>query len=256
MLNILNTAARAGKPEMVSRVLESLSTLGNDPQEHHLVALMEAYVGAGQVPEAMQVLSTIRSVGLTPTSVTAEPILAVLSSANVVDSAFYALEDLKGKGEIIDITALNVIIEAASRLNDLQRVRANQMAAKDLGVHLDIDSYNSALSACAVSNHRALGDTILKEMTEDGISPNGKTYHHMILLCTKQAKYDDAFFFLEKSKSEGYKPSIEVYRELAMKCQASKDARWRLVVEEMESMGYKMDFPKPKNRSYGNQRAT
>ena len=239
LLSILNVAARAGKPEMVSRVLEALSGLGIEPQEHHLVALMEAYVAAGQVPEAMQVLSTIRSVGLHPTAVTAEPILAVLSSVDVVDNAFYALEDLKAKGEVIDITALNVIIEASSRLNDLQRVRANQMAASDLGVKLDIDSFNSALSACVGSNHRALGDTIMKEMAEAGITPNGTTYHHMIRLCTKQAKYDDAFFFLEKSKSEGFKPTREAYRELAIKCQANKDARWQLVVEEMESLGYK-----------------
>ena len=224
---------------MVSSVLEALSKYSIEPQEHHLVALMEAYVGAGQVPEAMQVLSTIRSVGLRPTSVTAEPILAVLSSADVVDNAFYALEDLKAKGEVIDITALNVVIEASSRLNDLQRVRANQMAASDLGVELDIDSYNSALSACVQSSHRALGDTLLKEMAEAGVTPNGTTYHHMILLCTKQVKYDDAFYFLEKSKSEGYKPSREAYRELAIKCEAIRDERWRLVVEEMESLGYK-----------------
>lgn len=245
MLSILNVAARAGKPEMVSRVLEAMSGLAIEPQEHHLVALMEAYVGAGQVPEAMQVLSTIRSVGLHPTAVTAEPILAVLSSADVLDNAFYALEDLKAKGEVIDITALNVIIEASSRLNDLQRVRANQMAASDLGVKLDIDSFNSALSACVGANHRALGDTIMKEMAEAGITPNGTTYHHMILLCTKQAKYDDAFFFLEKSKSEGYKPAREAYRALVIKCQASQDARWQLVVEEMESLGYKWVPPRP-----------
>lgn len=230
---------------MVSRVLEALSSIAIEPQEYHLVALMEAYVAAGQVPEAMQVLSTIRSVGLQPTAITAEPITAVLSSADVVDKAFYALEDLKAKGEVIDITALNVIIEASSRLNDLQRVRANQMAAADLGVELDIESYNSALSACVGSNHRALGDTIMKEMAEAGISPNGATYHHMIMLCTKQAKYDDAFFFLEKSKAEGYKPSREAYRELAIKCEASRDARWRLVVEEMESLGYKWVAPRP-----------
>jgi pentatricopeptide repeat protein len=108
----------------------------------------------------------------------------------------------------------------------------------------DIDTYNSALSVCASSSHRELGDTILKEMNEDGISPNGATYHHLILLCATQPLYDDAFYYLEKSKAEGFKPREEAYRSLAIKCESERDPRYKLVVDELVSLGYKLEKPR------------
>jgi hypothetical protein len=247
--NVLNVAARSGRPELVTRVLDVLPVLSVQPQEYHLVALMEAYVKAGQVPQALQVLSMIRSVGLLPTRHTAQPILDVLTTPELVDQAFFALEDVKAQGQSIDITAFNVLIEASSRLEDVQRVRATQLAASDLGVVPDIDTFNSALAVCIPASHRALADTILEEMKQHGISPNGWTYHNMILTCLTQPKYDDAFFYLETSKSEGYKPLVEAYRKLALRCSSANDARSKMVIDEMESLGYKMEFPRDKERT-------
>lgn len=245
---MLNVAARTGNPDMVTRVLDVLPVLSVQPEEYHLVALMEAYVKAGKVPQALQVLSMVRSVGLAPTRNTAQPILDVLTTPELVDQAFFALEDMKAQGETIDITAFNVLVEASSRLEDVQRVRATQMAAPDLGVSPNIDTFNSALAVCITAKHRALGDTILEEMKQAGITPNGQTYHNMILICLTQAKYDDAFFYLETSKSEGFKPQAEAYRRLAMKCSSSSDGRAKMVIDEMESLGYKMEFPRDHQR--------
>ena len=245
---MLNVAARTGNPDMVTRVLDVLPVLSVQPEEYHLVALMEAYVKAGKVPQALQVLSMVRSVGLAPTRNTAQPILDVLTTPDLVDQAFFALEDMKAQGQTIDITAFNVLVEASSRLEDVQRVRATQMAAPDLGVSPNIDTFNSALAVCIPAKHRALGDTIMEEMKQAGITPNGQTYHHMILICLTQAKYDDAFFYLETSKSEGFKPQAEAYRRLAMKCSSSSDGRAKMVIDEMESLGYKMEFPRDHQR--------
>lgn len=243
LCSILNIAAHSGKPQMVTRILDILPVLSVQPEEHHLVALMEAYVKAGQVPQALQVLSMVRSVGLSPTSHTARPILDILTTPELVDQAFFALEDMKAQGQKIDITAFNVLMEASSRLQDVQRVRATQMAASELGVVPDLDTFNSALAVCVPASHRALGDTIMEEMKKAGISPNGLTYHNMILICLTQAKYDDAFFYLETSKSEGFKPLAEAYRQLAIRCSNAKDPRSKMVIDEMESLGYKMEFP-------------
>ena len=244
LCSVLNVAAHTGKPDMVTRVLDILPVLSVQPAEYHLVALMEAYVRAGQVPQALQVLSMVRSVGLTPTRHSAQPILDILTTPEIVDQAFFALEDMKAQGQTIDVTAFNVLMEASSRLQDVQRVRATQMAASDLGIVPDIDTFNSALAVCIPASHRALADTIMEEMKQAGVSPNGLTYHNMILICLTQATYDDAFFYLETSKSEGYKPLAEAYRRLALKCSSARDPRSKLVIAEMESLGYKMEYPK------------
>ncbi|WRT68013.1 uncharacterized protein IL334_004988 [Kwoniella shivajii] len=238
ILSMLNAAGRWGRPDFASTILESLRI---PPQEQHLAPLLEAFCNAGQVPDAFRVLSSIRDAGLTPTMATVQPLVSVLTNAEVIDQAFYALEDMHKAGESVDITALNALIDASARLGDLQRARATQTAATDLGLTPNIDTFNLVLSCCAVTKHRALGDTILNELVSLSISPSATTYEHMINLCLTQSKYEDAFYYLEKSKSDNFKPSYALYNSLVRKCISLNDSRWRLVVEELKTVGYRVD---------------
>ncbi|WVW84935.1 hypothetical protein I302_106971 [Kwoniella bestiolae CBS 10118] len=262
ILSMLNAAGRWGRPDFASSILESLPV---PPQEQHLAPLLEAFCNAGEVPNAFHVLVSIRDAGITPTMATVQPIVSVLSNAEVVDQAFYALEDLYKAGQPIDITALNALIDASARLGDLQRARATQAAAVDLGLTPNVDTYNLVLACCVAAQHRPLGDTILNEMTTQSIPPNATTYEHMINLCLTQPTYEDAFYYLEKAKGDGFKPSYAVYNSLVRKCVPLNDSRWRLVVDEMKSIGYRLDNElhefinsggKPRDRAaHGRQRS-
>jgi pentatricopeptide repeat protein len=203
------------------------------------VPLIEAFVHAGQVPQAIQVLATMRSAGLTPTLRTAEPIASALASAELIDQAFYAIEDLPAG--TVDVAALNALILASARLGDLQRVRATQTAASALGIEPDIDTFNLTFAGCITAGHRPLGDTLLDEMAKAGIQPNATTYERMILLCLIPVKYDDAFYYLEKMKVDGFPPPYSVYRAILRKCIDAGDRRWRMVVEEVQSLGLRLD---------------
>ncbi|KAK8858809.1 hypothetical protein IAR55_003039 [Kwoniella newhampshirensis] len=238
LASMLNAAGRWGRPDLASTLLESLPTA---PQEQHLAPLLEAFCNAGQVPNAFHVLSSIRDAGLTPTLATVQPIVAVLKNAEVIDQAFYALEDMHKAGQPVDIAALNALIEASARSGDLQRVRATQMAAGDLGLSPNIDTFNLVLSCCITTRYRPLGDTVLSEMVAHDIAPNSTSYENMVLLCLTQATYEDAFYYLEKTKSDGFKPSYAVYEALMRKCVTLQDSRWRLVMDEMKAVGYRMD---------------
>nr|ODN92368.1 hypothetical protein L204_05467 [Cryptococcus depauperatus CBS 7855] len=238
ILSMLHAAGRWGRPDFSSSILQLLS---GPPQEHHLAPLLEAFCNAGEVPNAFQVLTTIREAGLEPTMSTVQPIVAVLKSVEVIDQAFYTLEDMHKAGKTVDITALNSVIAASTALRDLQRTRATQMAAADLALVPNLDTYNLVLQCCAAIEHRPLGDVLLSEMTTQGISANATTYEHMIRLCLTQPSYEDAFYYLEKMKADGFKPSYDVYTALIEKCVALSDSRWRLVVEEMRTVGYKID---------------
>lgn len=234
---------------MATAALELLPVLSVTPREHHLVPLLEAYVNAGQVPNAIRVLSTIRAAGMVPTMATAEPIISILDNVDVLDQAFYALEDMRNNGQPVDITALNALVEASTRLQDLQRARATQLAAGALGVTPNRDTYNSVLAACVHAKHRQLGDSILSEMDSASISVDAVTYRHLIMLCLTQSTYEDAFFYLEKMKAESFEPTLDIYRALVLKCFSAGDRRWRLVVEEMEALGLRLD-PATRQRLY------
>ncbi|WVQ73353.1 hypothetical protein IAR50_002921 [Cryptococcus sp. DSM 104548] len=238
IISILNAAGRWGRPDISS---DFLSLLPGPPQEHHLAPLLEAFCNAGEVPNAFQVLSTIRDAGLVPTLATVQPIVAVLTNTEVIDQAFYTLEDMHSAGQPVDVVALNAVIEASVKIGDLQRARATQMAAGDLGVTCNIDSFNLVLQGCVDSTLRTLGDTLLSEMAAEGITPNASTYEIVIELCATQPSYEDAFYYLEKMKGEGYKPTITVYETLVRKCIKMNDPRWTMVVDEMRDVGHKVD---------------
>jgi pentatricopeptide repeat protein len=226
---------------MASNALECLPLLSVQPREHHLAPLLESFCNAGQVPDAIRVLASIRATGIAPSLATVQPIVSVLSTIELVDTAFYALEDMHNAGDKLDISALNAIIEASVRLDDLARVRATQAAAESLDLVPNIDTFNLVLSGCISSQHRQLGDTVLGEMALAEIAPDSTTFERMIILCLTQPTYDDAFYYLDRMKAQNIKPSYSVYSALVRKCASVKDSRWKLAMEELESVGYKAD---------------
>lgn len=238
ILSMLNAAGRWGRPDFSSTILELLP---GPPQEHHLAPLLEAFCNAGEVPNAFHVLSTIRSTGLTPTLSSIQPIVNVLKSAEVIDQAYYTLEDMHKSGQAVDIVALNAVVAASGAIGDLQRARATQSAIPEFGMTPNIDTYNLVLQCCVVTTHRALGDTLLSEMATQNIQPNATTYDYLIHLCLTQPSYEDAFYYLEKMKADGFKPGYAVYASLVKKCVRMGDSRWRLVVDEMKDVGYKIE---------------
>lgn len=239
---ILDVAGRWGKPALSSRVLNVLATRSLPINEHHMTAVLQAYVNAGQVPEALRAISEMRLAGLTPTLESVEPVISSLTSADIVDQAFYGLEDISRSGDQVDVIALNALIKASLRLGDIQRVRATQAAASNFGVQCNEESFNLVLEGCVSTGHRALGDAVLTDMAAAGVTPNQDTYELMVNLCLPPAMYEDAFYYLEKMKTSGYTPSASVYNSILRKCLGANDERWKLVQKEMASIGHSVDL--------------
>lgn len=240
LLAVLAVAGRWGRTDLATAALGQLANIKVRAQEHHFAPLLEAMCNEGRVPEALRLLGKMRAAGVPPILRTVQPLVKVLNSADVIDQAFYELEDMAAAGEAVDVAALNAVIAASAQIGDLQRARATQLAAESLNVQPDIDTFNLVLRACEKASHRVLGDTVLSELTAAGLQPNAETYQALILLCLTQNPFEDAFFYLEKMKAAGFTPPKSVYVELAFKCVRTDDKRWRLVVEEAQSAGYAM----------------
>ncbi|CAK9784581.1 hypothetical protein CC85DRAFT_282990 [Cutaneotrichosporon oleaginosum] len=243
ILSVLAVAARWGKPTLATRALAALSDIGVTKKEHHLTPLIEAFCRDGRVPDAIEAVGLIRESGITPSLMTVRPIVDVLRSAEVIDQAFYCLEDRAKDGKGVDVSVFNALIQASAKAGDLQRARATQLAAPELGVTPDAETFNLVLAACATTRHKDLAQTILGEMENAGFAPTTSTYESMIRLALCQPEYEDAFYYLEKMKADGIKPARSIYKQIGMKCVAHDDKRHTLVADEMESIGYgKVDF--------------
>lgn len=209
--------------------------------EHHFAPLIEALCRDGDFREAFGVLSLMRDHDIQPSLETAYPIFEVISeSVDTVDDAYGVLDSTKQDGNIVDISALNVVIQACIALGDLQRALGMYKAASDLGVTPNIETYNLLLSACIRTSHRELGDRILNEMRVAGVQPDVRTYERLVVLCLTQTNYEHAFYYLEEMKSRTLRPTVAIYEAIIRKCFSVGDTRHQLALEEMVEQGYEV----------------
>ena len=83
-----------------------------------------------------------------------------------------------------------------------------------------------------------LGDKLIAEMREAGISPDARTYERLIVLCLTQPTYEDAFYYLEEMKTLGLHPSHAVYEAIIRKLVSVGDTRYKIALEELKECGY------------------
>jgi len=174
-----------------------------------------------------------------PVSETTHPIFDIIKrDIDAIDSTWGILDQLRQEGKSVDITAINVIIQATAVFGDLQRAIGTYKSIPDYGIRPNIDTFNLLLSACIVVGHRDLGDHLLGEMKEAGIKPDIRTYERLIILCLTQTTYEDAFFYLEEMKGHKFLPTLGIYDAIIKKCVSVGDSRYTLALDEMEECGY------------------
>jgi pentatricopeptide repeat protein len=240
-IQVLHTAGRHGLPALGEAALQALKRLDVVWKEYHFAPLIEAFCRAKPqaLQEAFATLTLVRESGLVPTIETARPIFDIVrADADALDNAWSVLDTLHGFGQTIDVVALNVLIQAAVGLSDLQRAVGVYKSATNISVSPDVETFNLLLAGCIGASHRSLGDQLLREMQQLGVTPDARTYERLVVLCLTQDNYEDAFFYLEEMKAQRHVPSPSVYDALIRKCVSVGDARYEIAVEEMRESGY------------------
>jgi pentatricopeptide repeat protein len=236
---VLHTAARHGLPDLGTDVLRVLKLIGASWQEHHLSPMIEAFCKAGRLKEAFETLHIMRENDITPVSETTYPIFELMKrDIDAVDGTWGILDQLREEGKGVDVTAINVVIQATAAFGDLQRAIGAYKSIPDYGIRPNVDTFNLLLSACITVGHRDLGDHLLAEMKEAAIKPDIRTYERLIVLCLTQPTYEDAFFYLEEMKGHKLLPTIGIYDAIIKKCVSVGDSRYTLALEEMNDCGY------------------
>ena len=238
-VEVLHTAGRHGLPELAVDVLRVLKTIGIELREYHFAPMIEAFCRANRIKEALSTLTWIRQNNIEPNADTAHFIFeSIRANTDAIDAAWDALESLHTEGQIIDITAVNVIIQASVALGDLQRAFGTYQMCTELGLKPTLDTYNFLLSGCIAARNRELGDRLITELKEAKIKPDARTYERLIVLCLTGETYEDAFFYLEEMKAEKLCPPLSLYEAIIQRCVLDKDGRYALAVQELKELGY------------------
>ncbi|KAF8585959.1 hypothetical protein K439DRAFT_1341990 [Ramaria rubella] len=237
-IEVLHTASRLGLTDLAMRALQMIIGMQVPLEEFHLAPVLEAFVKRGMVEEAFSIVNLMRSSEVQFTQNTASPILSCVGNIDQVDEAWSVLENMHKQGKPVDVVSLNIIIQAAAQLNDLQRAIGTYKSFADFDVKPTIYTFNFLLIGCVAAQHRELGDKLLTELRELGLVPDSQTFENIIMLCLTQASYEDAFFYLEEMKAQGYLPPLSVYTALVKKCLTHNDFRWKIALEELTESGY------------------
>lgn len=236
---VLHTAARHGLPDLATDALRVLKLVGASWEEHHFASVIEAFSRNNQIKEALQTLAIMRTHGINPIPETAYPLIDAMKDTDAVDATWALIDELHKDGKDIDSTALSALIKASVRLGDLQRAIGAYKTLTDYGVSADLSMYNLLIQGCVTARHRELGNLLLEDMKAAKVKPDQDTFQNFIALCLTQDDYEDAFFYLEETKSAGFLPESSVYEGLAEKLLNAGDPRYKIAVEEMLEQGHR-----------------
>ncbi|EJD52754.1 hypothetical protein AURDEDRAFT_98234 [Auricularia subglabra TFB-10046 SS5] len=238
---VLHCAARHGLPQLAGDVIAQLFSAGVKPEEHHFAALVEAFAASGTLLEALAALSWMRSHKVPPTAHTAAPILERISAdIDKTDDAFNLLYDLHADGRVVDIVAMNCVVEAAAKQGDLGRAVGIYKSAGDWDLAPDTSTFNILLDGCRAHGQVELPERILAEMQERGVRPDARTFETLIRIALIPDQYEDAFFYLSEMEKAKMVPAQEVYEAVVRKCVVHHDSRYTLAVQEMKQHGYEV----------------
>lgn len=240
-LSVLHTAARHGLPDLATDVLRVLKLIAVPWEEHHFAPLIEAFCRADQVKEALLTLNIMRTSEVEPMTETVYPLFDIVKrDTDSIDTVWAIIDKLYQEGKQIDVSVLNVLIQASVALGDLQRAVGAYKSFSDYQSTPNLTTFNALLKGCVEAGHRELGSLLLADMKEAKIKPDQETYQRFISLCLTQDNYEDAFFYLEEMKAAGHVPSLSVYVSIITKCLSAGDTRYTIAVEEMRDAGYRI----------------
>ncbi|KAF9426357.1 hypothetical protein BGZ94_006635 [Podila epigama] len=235
---MLHCAGRGKAPRLSAEVIQYMGESGMEFQEYHFAPMLQAFSLAKKFKSAFNVLTVMRTSGMTPTVLTASSLLKVLDEPGHIEDALVCMHEMRREGKAIDVVAFNVLIEACGRHKALTRAMAIFESAATLGVVPDTDSYNALLTGCITDRNMIEGRRVVAMMQAAQVDPSVDTYQSLITLCLTQINYEDAFMYLEEMKSHNVIPSEAIYTSLVRKLARENDPRITLAVQEMESFGY------------------
>jgi tetratricopeptide (TPR) repeat protein len=249
----LNLAARYADPGIGTAALRILSSRYTSLSSFHYEALLESYLKDGDLQTAFRILSIMAKAGLEADSSTTRALFIYLANtyqngANTsvkqnCQHAWEILENMHREGHIIAPAAVNVILETL--VYDKKHEEAIELYKQAHTISkANTETFNVLLRNLATSRSKHMAMFLASEMQALGLKPDQMTYDRLILVCSKEANYEDAFSYEQEMKEVGKSRTGTEWSlrkgtmtELFRRCVIAGDERaWRLL-DQLKEMG-------------------
>lgn len=258
-------AARKGQLPVSSyeALLEAYAVAGDVANAFRVLCIMGKAAGTSMKP---------------PDSAATRPLFRILKEGGeeAIREAWGMLKVIQGEGQEIPVAAVNVVLEAAAFTGRLdiamelyRELREAPSAgnkptkrAKKTGADAEAESeaeaqkknirlrvspntttINLLLQGCHKTGERASAKPtamfLAGEMAALGLRPTALTYDRLILVCLREAEWEDAMRYLEEMGAMGWRGRLRTgtWQAVVRKCARERDGRVEMVLGWMEGLG-------------------
>lgn len=241
-VHMLNIAARHGDAQLAHDVISFLEQRpGNNFNHSHYELLIAAYINAGNLENALTILSVMQTVNVLPNGSTTRPLYRYLTTSRILPrEAFAIIRELHSSGQPISVASINCLIDAAIHFEDLNLALDFYKSIHELCVSTkpNIETFNSLLRGCRVCGDRKdIALVLAAEMVALKIAPDALTYDRMLLICIRQKDdYEDGMRYFQEMQAHRMKGRYGTLLAVARRLAIEADPRVDTVLDEMENV--------------------
>jgi pentatricopeptide repeat domain-containing protein 1 len=200
-----------GKGRMLKEalaVLDEMKQVGVTPNEQTFNSLISACGKVAKPDVAFEMLAAMKAGGLRPNEFTFNALISACAKGRRQKEAFAVFEDMKAAGVSPTVLTYNTLISA--QLDEKPYLIEDDAEFGVLrGARLDTGALNSALD-------------ILQDMKVAGIAPDVATYNHLIHICKRSIRPDQAIDLFNEMKTAGLTPDVFTWNALASACRVGR----------------------------------
>lgn len=245
-INVLNTAARRGDAHLAADVFRVLGGRRYKYQLHHYEALLETWLGSGDLKAAFSVLSSLTSTSKPPSEISTRAIYVhLVEHYDRIPEALEMLRSLYDSGKRIPHAAVNCIIEAYIHHSDLaSAIEAYQTLHSIIPSGPNTATFNTLFRGCSYARRKDLAMFLASEMLALNVPPNALTYDRLILVCLNEAGdkvegFRDAWKYFLEMKSMGWWPRGGTLKTLGIRGCVLADKRVMELVDARRGLSEK-----------------
>lgn len=238
-LNVLNAAARKADTDLAIDVFRVLEERNASLDHQHYEMLIEAYMNASDLTNALTILYVMQESYVFPDENTIRPIVMYMQQDPARPRhGFEILRTAQKMRKKIPATAMNACIESALGHNNLDLAIEFYKTMHVICVHgADTATFNLLLKGCYAAARKDLAMSLAQEMVSMKVRPNYLSYDRILLVCLRVDDYDDAIRYYDEMRGQGFTPRKGTLVTLVKKLAKAGDPRTAQVLDDIEKMG-------------------
>lgn len=184
----------AGCLDYIENLLEHQKTLPQGRREGFVIRIIMLYGKAGMIDHAVNTFFDMDLYGCRRTVKSFNATLKVLTQTRNPEKIDSFLRDAPLKTGIrLDVYSLNIVIKAVCEMGTLDKAYIIMLQMENTGIHPDVITYTTLISAFYKVNHFHIGNGLWNLMVLKGCYPNLATFNARIQYLINSGRAWDAY---------------------------------------------------------------